>query len=296
MRGSTFLAFLCDGWRYHKRGLLVPIMITVFSLPVSGVCQENADKVKRRYLDFVEQQIQRAVYVQLSSPALVRADAISQFIDLSPQDHQRLLLACKGAASAVAEKFRVPVSVLNRVPWERHEKFILNRREVHFPNSFQRVESKLAVPPATVVVAALATSIRVNLNYERTGVGTGGSGGINSVLNHEIFTNTLNKLTGPQQIADFEVHRTVQMQNAMSDFLMAILGTQLTLNDDQRKLVRKWYFDQLDDVAANPDNPIGQNTSFALKRLDDQALKEILTVDQWVIWRTNRTMLEQRRW
>ncbi|MEO1973174.1 MAG: hypothetical protein ABGX07_16565 [Pirellulaceae bacterium] len=275
----------------------IPIILFTMSVLAGPVnCQETADEIKMQYRAFVEQKIQQGVFAQLSAPALVRAEAFSQFAGLPPQDRMRLLLACKGAASAVAERYRVPAAILDRVPWERHKKFMLNGHEVNFPESFRRVESKRQVNPATVVITTLSTSIQVNVQYERTGVGSGGSGGINGVFLHEIYINTLNNVARPQQIAEFEVYRMKQMQQSMSDFLVAILSTELTLNDEQRKLAREWYLDQLDDVAANPDNPIGQNTSFALKRLDDESLEKILSIDQWVIWKTKRTTLEQRRW
>lgn len=272
------------------------LTISLVLLAATSVTADEDEKFERAKQDFVTQELRRAVTSQLMAPVLIRADDLSRFLDLSAEDRYRLNVASKGAASAVADEFRVPTVLMTRQPWKDIDEFSVNGDTIQFPEHLRPEKKPIAPMVPVVKVTVEGTNIRLHVNYGRTGIGTSVAGGMDGVFAHQLFQRTSSDLVTKEQMEEFEEYRTKRMRKAITEFLGASLDVHLTLRDDQKEAVRRWLEKSTTDVAANPNNQVSQNAYFLIRQIKEDPLEEILTEDQLELWRATRPLLEQKRW
>lgn len=273
------------------------LVVTYFTLLPATCCAQDDDAdFEKKKQEFVIGQVRKTVESQFMAPVLIRANDLARFLDLPPDDQYRLIVASKGAASAIADDFRFPNAVITHRPWKEIDEFTLNGKTVEFPEGLAGDKKAAPVGPTVVKVTVGGTNTRIYIKYGRTGISTSVSGGLNAVFGHELFRRTLGDLVTDEQLKEYEKHRTGRMRNAIAGFICASLDVRLTLQEEQRKTIHQWLVTATSDVAANPDNDISQNANFLIKEIDDEPLKKILSEGQLELWQAVRPLLEEKQW
>ena len=118
--------------------LACPLFILVttyfFTVFVTTCCgQDDEADFEKKKQEFVISQVRKTVESQFMAPVLIRANDLSRFLDLPADDHYRLIVASKGAASAVADDFRFPEVAITHRPWKEFDQFTLNGKTIEFP-------------------------------------------------------------------------------------------------------------------------------------------------------------------
>lgn len=262
---------------------------------------DPATQLKQQRDSIISKAMTDALYNQCLTRTMLEIDEFRREVDLPAASIKRLQLAAKGAASQYAEKQtagdvasmlgKVPplvrwldvggVLVTLPVPKKDEGRLPKLEEEEEPPSEIQNVYPKIEV-------ILNETSVTWYFRQQKSSSGYGRGGGYSNVTRHPIWVKALDSNVTKEQRTKVEEVRRRRLSQSAADLCTGLVSAKVRLSDPQRDqvqaLIRKCVEKQA-ITRRDFDNRGYSVVKKVLNQKEMEGLREILTDDQWNLWK-----------